>query len=112
MALSCAWVTSSVRHYLPCFLECKVVALCDAFLSYSFVVCAKYEEVLHYFALHLVQVPTVLDYKSCFCKPGIQWPAILFEIVKIVSVKHLVCLGLEMFFKAFPVLVDVLFFCR
>ena len=41
-ALSCVWVASSVR-YAPCFLECKVVALRDAFLTYTFVACAKCE---------------------------------------------------------------------
>lgn len=99
-------------RYVSCFLECKVVALRDAFLTYSFVVCAKYEGISHYFVLHLVRVPAVLDEKSCFCKEGVQWSAILFEITKIVSVKYLVCLGLDMLFEAFPVLVDVfLLFC-
>ena len=64
--------------YVPCFLKCKVVALRDAFLTYSFMVCAKYEGISHYFVLHLVRVPAVLDEKSCFCKEGVQRSASLF----------------------------------
>ena len=112
MALSCVWVASSVRS-VPCFLECKVIALRDAFLTYSFVAYAKCEGISHYFVLHLVRIPAVLYEKSCPRKEGVQWSTILFEITKIVPVKYLVCLGLDMLFEAFPVLVDVfLLFCR
>lgn len=76
-------------------------------------VCVEYEGVSHYFVLHLVWVPAVLDEACCLCKEGVQWSAILFEITKIVSVKYLVCLGLNVFFEAFSVLIDVfLLFCR
>ena len=114
MALSCAWVASSVARNVPCFLESKVISLWDAFLMYGSVVCAKYECISLYFVLHLVHVPAVLDERSCLCKEGIQWSAIFFEISKIVSVKYVVCLGLDMLFEAFgPVLFDVfLLFCR
>lgn len=64
-------------RYVPGFLECKIVSLRDAFLTYSFVVCAKHEGVSPYFILHLVRVPAVLDEKSCLCKEGVQWSAIL-----------------------------------
>ena len=102
----------SVR-YVSCFLERKVVALCDTFLTYIFEVCAKHEGVSHYFVLHLVLVPAVLDEKSWLCNEGVQWPSILFEIRKTVSVKCLVCLWLDMLFETFPVLVDVfLLFCH
>lgn len=85
------------------------VAIRDAFLTFDFVVCAKYEGTSHYVVLHLAWVPQILDEKSLLCKRGFQWPANLFEIVKIVPVKYLVCLGIEMFSEAFPVLVDVFF---
>ena len=106
------WVASSVRAMSCAFPNVRSLPLRDAFLTYSFVVCAKYEGISHYFILHLVRVPAVLDEKSCFCKEGVQRSAIFFEIRKIVSVKYLVCLGLDMLFEAFPVLVDVfLLFC-
>ena len=70
--------------YVSCFLEREVVALRDTFLTYIFVVCAKYESVSHYFALHLVRVPAVFDQKSCPCNKGVQWSAILLGITNIV----------------------------
>ena len=41
-------------RYVSCFLERKVVALRDTFLTYTFVVCTKYESISSW-------VPAVLD---------------------------------------------------
>ena len=67
-------------RYVSCFFERKIVALRDTFLTYIS------SRISHYFVLHLVRVPAVLDEKSCLCNEGVQWSATLLENAKIVSV--------------------------
>ena len=111
MAVSCDWVASSVRA-VSCFLERKVSAFRDTFLTYVFVVSARYKGVSLYFVLNFDRVSAVLE-NSCLCYESVHWSAILFEIAKIVSVKCVVYLGLDMLFEKFPALADAfLFFCR